>query len=86
MHDRQHHRGFSVTVTTRDDSSGGSDVTLLIERVLPRGTDIRGEAPVPEPEHYHSMRCGQVAVGEAMARAKRAIDDALGERDPLEEE
>jgi hypothetical protein len=86
MHDRQQHRGFSITVTTRDDSTGGSNVTLLVEQVLARGTDIRGGAPVAEPEHYRSLLTGLAAVGEAMQRAKHAIDDALGERDPLDGE
>lgn len=33
MYDRQVHRGFSITVTTLDDITGGSDVTLLIEKI-----------------------------------------------------
>ncbi len=86
MQDRQHHRSFTITVTTRDDPVGGSNVTLLIERVHARRDDVRGGAPIPEPEHYRSLQTGPAAVGEAMERAKRAIDAALGEPDPLEGE
>lgn len=82
MYDRQDHRGFSITVTTRDDS-GGSNVTLILEQISPGGRDIRGGAPIPKPEHYHSLLTGSAAVGEAMQRTKRAIDEALGDSDPL---
>lgn len=82
MQDCQTHRGFSITVTTRDDSSGSS-VTLIIEQISAGGRDVCGGAPIPEPEHHRSQPTGLAAAGEAMQRAKRAIDDALGEPDPL---
>lgn len=85
MHDRQMHRGFSITVTTHDDAAGGSNVTLLIEHMCSDRSDVRRGAPIPEPERYHSLRTGPAAAGEAMERAKHAIDDALGERDPLDD-
>nr|WKF60870.1 hypothetical protein HUO10_005392 [Paraburkholderia busanensis] len=86
MEERQIHRGFSLNVSTRDDATGGSDVTLLIKRLPVKGYDICSGAPVPVPEHYRSLRIGPAAVGEAMERAKRAIDDALGAPDPLDDE
>ncbi|WP_168788765.1 hypothetical protein [Paraburkholderia aromaticivorans] len=85
MYDRQAHRGFSITVSTRNDAAGGSHVTLLIEQICANGDDVRGGAPIPEPEHYHLLLTGPAAAGEAMQRVKRAIDDALGDPDPLDE-
>ncbi|MGF6753624.1 hypothetical protein [Paraburkholderia sp. GAS334] len=83
MDEQQEHRGFTITVSTRDDRAGGAFVTLLIERASTPGHDARSAAPRSEPEHYRSVRAGPAAVGEAMDRARRAIDDALGEPDPL---
>lgn len=85
MYDRQAHRGFSITISTRDDAAGGSHVRLLIERICANRDDVRGGAPIPEPEHYHSLLTGPAAAGEAIQRAKRAIDDALGDPDPVDE-
>ena len=82
MDERQEHRGFVITVSTRDHRAGGSTVTLLIERPLKDG-DVREASPVPKPERYQSPHSGPAAVGEAMDRAKRAIDHALGPRDPF---
>ncbi|PQV52730.1 hypothetical protein [Paraburkholderia sp. BL21I4N1] len=85
MEERQVHRGFSIVVTTHDDPTGGSNVTLLIERVPISGEHVRGTATMPEPEHYRSLLTGPAAMGEAIERAKHAIDDALGDRDPLDD-
>lgn len=85
MQDRQDHRGFSITVTARDDPAGGSSVTLLVERVFAGGSDVRSGAPIPQPEHYRSLLAGPAALGEAIERTKRAIDEALGGRDPFED-
>lgn len=82
MQDHQNHRGFSITVTTHDEPAGGSNVTLLVERMFASGGDVRSGAPVPRPEHYHSLLDGPAAVGEAIERTRRAIDEALGGRDP----
>ena len=86
MFDRQMHRSFSITVTTRADVRGGSNVTLLVERMFSRRDDVRTGAPIAKPEHYHSLHPPTAAAGEAMQRARRLIDEALGERDPLEGE
>ncbi|NUY06123.1 hypothetical protein [Paraburkholderia youngii] len=86
MFDRQTHRGFSITVTARDDVRGGSNVTLLVERIFSHRDDVRTGAPIAKPEHYHSLHPATAAAGEAMQRARRLIDEALGERDPLEGE
>ena len=82
MEERQEHRGFVITVSIRDDRAGGSTVTLLIERT-PKDGGAGGADPIPKPERYHSPHSGPAAVGEAMDRAKRAIDDALGPRNPF---
>ncbi|CAG4919842.1 hypothetical protein [Paraburkholderia saeva] len=83
MDEQQEHRGFTITVSTRDDRAGGAFVTLLIERTSSAGHDTHSGVPHSEPEHYRSVRAGPAAVGEAMDRARRAIDEALGEPDPL---
>jgi hypothetical protein len=82
MQEQQEHRGFTITVTARDDRAGGSRITLMIERP-PKVRELRVEPPDPKPEHYHSPHSGKEAIGEAMNRAKRAIDDALGPRNPF---
>ncbi|TDN69216.1 hypothetical protein B0G77_2592 [Paraburkholderia sp. BL10I2N1] len=82
MEERQEHRGFAITVSTRDHRDGGSTVTLLIER-LSKGGATHEASPAPKPERYQSPLIGQAAVGEAMHRAIHAIDDALGPRDPF---
>jgi hypothetical protein len=82
MEERQEHRGFVITVSTQDHRAGGSTVTLLIERPLKDG-DVRKAPPISKPERYQSPHSGPAAVGEAMDRAKRAIDDALGPRNPF---
>ena len=82
MDERQEHRGFVITVSTGNHRAGGSTVTLLIERPL-RDGDVREAPPVPKPERYQSPHSGPAAVSEAMDRAKRAIDEALGPRDPF---
>lgn len=84
MEEQQEYRGFFITVTARSDRAGGSKITLMIERP-PKVRQLRVEAPDPKPEHYHSRHSGKAAVGEAMDRAKRAIDDALGPRNPFED-
>ena len=80
--EQQEHRGFVITVSTQDHRAGGSTVTLLIERPLKDG-DVHEAPHVPKPERYRSQHPGPAAVGEAMDRAKRAIDDALGPRNPF---
>ena len=82
LDERQEHRGFVITVSTGNHRAGGSTVTLLIERPL-RDGDVREAPPVPKPERYQSPHSGPAAVSEAMDRAKRAIDEALGPRDPF---
>jgi hypothetical protein len=82
MQEQQEHRGFVITVSTQDHRAGGSTVTLLIERPL-KGGDAHQAPPVPKPERYRSPHSGPAAVGGAMDRAKRAIDDALGPRNPF---
>jgi hypothetical protein len=82
LEERQEHRGFAITVSTRDHRDGGVTVTLSIER-LPKGGATSEASPVPKPEQYRSPLAGQEAVGEAMHRAIHAIDDALGPRNPF---
>ena len=82
MEEQQEHRGFLITVSVRSDRAGGSKITLMIER-SPQVGENRRAAPAPKPEHYHSPHSGKEAIGEAMNRAKRAIDDALGPRNPF---
>jgi hypothetical protein len=84
MEERYEHRGFVITVGVRSDRAGGSKVTLMIERP-PKVGESRGAAPEPRPERYHSRLSGKAAIGEAINRAKRAIDDALGPRNPFGE-
>jgi hypothetical protein len=82
MQERQEHRGFTITVTARDDPAGGSRISLMIARP-PKIGELRLEPRDSKPEHYHSQLSGKAAIGEGMSRAKRAIDDALGPRDPF---
>jgi hypothetical protein len=82
MEEQQEYRGFVITVSTQDHRAGGSTVTLLIERPL-KGGDTHRAPPVSKPERYRSPHSGPAAVGGAMDRAKRAIDDALGPRNPF---
>jgi hypothetical protein len=53
MEEKREHRGFAITVSTRDDHAGGSTITLLIERV-PKDGSAGTADPVRKPERYHS--------------------------------
>jgi hypothetical protein len=78
MEEQQVHRGFVITVSTRDHRDGGSAVTLLVERLSRSGGIDRKGGGIPEPEHYRSLLSGAAAISDAVARAMRAIDAQLG--------
>jgi hypothetical protein len=88
MEGHEEHRGFVITVSVKDEREGGSMITLNIVRPSKPG-GIQGASPAskpaPKPERYRSSNSGALAVSEAIDRAKRAIDDALGPRNPFED-
>ncbi|MDR6494054.1 hypothetical protein J2797_003957 [Paraburkholderia terricola] len=78
------HRGFVVTVLAEDDPAGGSSVTTRIEPSK--------EHPLPDdgtdwsaPHLARSPYRGAAAIGAAFDEARRQIDAALGDPDPIED-